>query len=94
MIRIKAYRDGFRRCGVSHPKAPTEHPDGTFSDAEIETLEAEPMLDVEVVPEREMTVQDIKDLLDEMQVDYPPRTNKGDLQALLDAAKAERGLGA
>jgi len=47
MIRITSKRDGFRRCGVAHPAAPTEYPDDRWSDEELAILEAEPMLVVE-----------------------------------------------
>jgi hypothetical protein len=87
MIRITAIADGFRRCGMAHSKTPTEHPDGAFSDEQIEKLQAEPLLAVEIVQEQEMTVQDIKDLLDEMRVDYPATAKKAELKAILDAAK-------
>lgn len=43
-ITITAKRDGFRRCGVSHSGTPVTWPDGTFTEAEIAILRAEPML--------------------------------------------------
>ncbi len=43
-IRITSKRAGFRRCGVEHPNVPVDHPAGTFTEAQIETMEAEPML--------------------------------------------------
>ena len=51
MIRIKSKRAGFRSCGVAHPADWTEYPDDRFTDAEIDTLQAEPMLSVEIVEE-------------------------------------------
>lgn len=48
-VRIAAKRDGFRRCGLAHPKAPVEHPGNRFTPAELERLLAEPMLTVELV---------------------------------------------
>lgn len=45
-VAIKSKREGFRRCGVAHPKPWTEYPDGMFTLEELEILEAEPMLDV------------------------------------------------
>ena len=91
MIRISAKRDGFRRCGMAHFREPTEHPDGTFSDDEIALLQDEPMLDVEVVAVREMTVADIRDTLDDMVVDYPAGAKKAELLEILKAAKADQG---
>ncbi|WP_163266461.1 HI1506-related protein [Chelativorans alearense] len=48
-IRIAARRDGFRRCGMRHPKAATDHPAGRFTVDELERLLAEPKLKVELV---------------------------------------------
>ena len=47
-ICITAKRDGFRRCGVDHPSKRTEYPDGTFTQAQIKSLQGEPMLVVEL----------------------------------------------
>lgn len=49
MIRITSKVDGFRRCGVAHPKAATEYADDQFTKEELKALQAEPMLTVEVV---------------------------------------------
>lgn len=43
-ITIVSKRDGFRRCGIAHPAAPTTYPEGRFTDDELARLEAEPML--------------------------------------------------
>jgi len=50
VIRITSKKHNFRRCGVAHPKEPTEYPDDRFSEEELEILTAEPMLTVEVIP--------------------------------------------
>lgn len=53
MIRIRAKRErGFRRCGMRHGKEWTEHPDGAFSEEQLAVLQAEPMLEVQVVEEK------------------------------------------
>ena len=44
MIIITSKKDGFRRCGVAHPAAPTEYPEGTFTPDQIKTMRNEPML--------------------------------------------------
>lgn len=46
-IRIAAKRHGFRRCGIAHPSAPVDHPEGRFTDEQIEILKGEPMLVVQ-----------------------------------------------
>lgn len=51
MIRISSKQDGFRRCGVAHPRQATEYPDKHFSRDQLEILQAEPMLKVEVITE-------------------------------------------
>ncbi len=56
-VRIKARYEGFRRCGVAHRLEPIVHPDGRFTEEELEILEAEPMLTVEYMPESEETDQ-------------------------------------
>ncbi|MFZ5774030.1 MAG: HI1506-related protein [Thermodesulfobacteriota bacterium] len=47
MLRITSRKDGFRRCGVAHPATPTEYPADRFTEEEVESLKAEPMLVVE-----------------------------------------------
>jgi hypothetical protein len=49
MIKIKALRNGFRRCGMAHPDTEVEHPDDTFTAEQLEILQAESMLLVEVI---------------------------------------------
>lgn len=49
MIRITSKKDGFRRCGVAHPKTATEYLDGRFSAKELKILQAEPQLDVQLL---------------------------------------------
>jgi len=55
MIRITSKRHNFRRCRIAHPKGPTEYPDDRFTPAEMKVLQAEPMLTVEIVKNREKT---------------------------------------
>ena len=45
-MEISARRDGFWRCGVAHPAAPTFYDAGHWSEEQLETLLAEPMLTV------------------------------------------------
>ena len=49
MIIITAKKDGFRRCGMAHSAKPVQHNDDAFSQAQLEQLQAEPMLVVELV---------------------------------------------
>lgn len=53
IVRIVARRDGFRRCGIAHPAQPVEHPAGRFSAAELARLQAEPMLEVELLDDEQ-----------------------------------------
>ncbi|MBA4709569.1 HI1506-related protein [Aquitalea aquatica] len=54
MIRITALSDGFRRAGMAHSATPTEHPDDSFSQEQLQALQAEPLLLVEVLPDPEV----------------------------------------
>ena len=49
LLQITAKREGFRRAGVAHSKAPTEHPLTSFTSDQVEQLFAEPNLVVKVV---------------------------------------------
>lgn len=53
MIRIRSRKEGFRRCGVVHSADWVEYPVDRFSVEEIERLRAEPMLQVEVVDDKD-----------------------------------------
>lgn len=60
MIQVTSKQEGFRRCGVSHPARPTDHPDGKFTEEQIEILKAEPMLTVvEVEDEVKLNARDL-----------------------------------
>jgi len=48
-LRIAAKRDGFRRAGMRHPKAPVEHDAAGFTPGQLDALFAEPNLVVEFV---------------------------------------------
>lgn len=45
-IIVKSQIEGYRRAGMAHSKAPTTHPDGTFSEAQIAQLKADPRITV------------------------------------------------
>ena len=53
MVHITSSIDGFRRCGVAHSKELTKHEDDAFTKEQLKTLQAEPVLQVEVVPTKE-----------------------------------------
>jgi hypothetical protein len=55
VVRIKAQRDGYRRAGVAHTKAPVDHAHDTFSPAQLEQLQADPNLSVSVVDKPKST---------------------------------------
>lgn len=46
-VRITSKQAGFRRCGMEHPDKPVVHEPGTFTEEQLEALEAEPMLIVD-----------------------------------------------
>ena len=45
-IIVKSKIEGYRRAGMAHSKAPVTHPDGTFSEAQIAQLKADPRITV------------------------------------------------
>lgn len=47
-ITIKSSIKGFRRAGMAHSNESVTHPDGTFTDAQIKQLQAEPRLTVTI----------------------------------------------
>lgn len=49
-LRIRCARPGFRRAGVAHAAGPVDWPAGAFTAEQLAALQAEPMLDVEVLP--------------------------------------------
>ncbi|MFI8744487.1 HI1506-related protein [Pseudomonas sp. NPDC077186] len=49
IVRIKSKRDGYRRCGISHPRLATDHPAERFTDGMLEKLQADPVLTVELI---------------------------------------------
>ena len=77
MIRITSKKDGFRRCGVAHPKVATDHPDGRFSKKQLGLLKSEPMLVVEEVADSP---------------GKNTRPNVGDTVALVQAAETLEAL--
>jgi hypothetical protein len=98
MIRITSKVDGYRRCGVLHPARPTEYPDDRFSAEELAVLQADPLLTVEVEPDRvdartvgyldpvglqEMTVAQLKKLAADMELEVPEKATKKQLIALI-----------
>lgn len=48
-VRISSRWDGFRRCGIAHPKAATDHDAVRFDPEQMERLLGEPVLTVELV---------------------------------------------
>lgn len=89
MIIISSKRDGFRRCGVAHSKAPVEHPDDKFTEKELAMLEADPMLKVDAVIAitptlKDMTVAELKALLVTLKVPHDTRATKAVLIELVE----------
>jgi hypothetical protein len=94
-VIITAKRDGFRRCGLAHPAKPVEHPDGTFTDEQLDILKAEPMLVVQDKvadnPLAAMTKDKLAALLTERGVAFDPKAKKDELLALASALPQESG---
>lgn len=42
---------GFRRGGIAHAQGRAEHPIATFTEEQLKAIQAEPLLDVEIVGE-------------------------------------------
>ena len=59
-IRIVSKRNGFRRCGISHPDKSVIYPDNKFTKDELKRLQAEPMLIVDIVKKGEEEEKDLK----------------------------------
>ncbi|MHB8808962.1 MAG: HI1506-related protein [Desulfobulbaceae bacterium] len=49
MIRIVSKKEGFRRCGVAHPRGPVDYPDGHWTAEQLAALQAEPQLSVQII---------------------------------------------
>jgi hypothetical protein len=98
MIEIKSKQDGFRRCGVAHTKEPVEHADDKFSKEEIAILKADPMLIVKhaedpVIAEtpalKDMTVAELRGLMEKLVLPYDARATKAVLIKMIEANTAE-----
>jgi uncharacterized protein YunC (DUF1805 family) len=48
MITITSKQKGFRRCGIAHDDTATSYADDAFTAAQLKTLQAEPMLTVQI----------------------------------------------
>jgi len=71
MIRIISKQDGFYRCGVRHPAAPTDYQGNRFSAQELARLKSEPMLIVQEVPDAPAPKEDpvARSVVEEVQAD-------------------------
>jgi hypothetical protein len=49
LVRIKAQRDGYRRAGVAHTTAATDHAHDTFTPEQLEQLHGDANLSVSYV---------------------------------------------
>lgn len=95
-ILISSKKDGFRRCGRAFSKRPTAFSDGVFTDDELAVLKAEPMLAVTVMedeiktpPLSDMTVRELKDLCDKLEIEYAANAKKADLVDLIEKNTAK-----
>lgn len=62
-IRIIAAKDGFRRAGVAHSKAATDHKEDAFTEEQLEALQAEPMLTVQIIEAQQVNTDPIAEFL-------------------------------
>jgi hypothetical protein len=101
MICITSKKEGFRRCGVSHTKEPVEYADDKFSEEEIAVLEADPMLAITHVEDKiiaetpalkDMTVAELKGLMEKLVLPYDTRATKAVLIKMIEANTAEPPL--
>jgi len=81
MIRIISKQDGFCRCGVKHPTAPTDYRGDRFTAQELARLKSEPMLIVQELPDAPTTKEDPsarpETVVEEAQPDSGPKGKKG-----------------
>jgi hypothetical protein len=92
MIQISSKREGFRRCGVAHPRGPVIYDNDRFSQEELEILGNEPML-VVVAAEGEaaamspdfdkMDDDELKALLTKLEIPIPAKATKPKMIKLL-----------
>lgn len=97
-ISITSQVEGFRRCGMAHPRRATEYADDHFTVPQLMTLRAEPMLTVVVSPPGSagpadarqlamyMTVAQLTERLTALKVEAPKGAKKADLVELWLAA--------
>lgn len=96
-VIITAKKDGFRRCGMAHSARPVEHKDGTFTEEQLASLKAEPMLVVQELADANadllsaMTKDQLVALLTERGVDFDPKAKKDELLALASNLPQESG---
>ncbi|WP_219993943.1 HI1506-related protein [Limnobaculum xujianqingii] len=57
-IRITAKRNGFNRCGISHPDTPVDYAAGHFTADQLDVLKAEPQLIVQFLPDTAAVIAD------------------------------------
>lgn len=101
MICITSRRHNFRRCGMPHPKGAVDYPDDKFSEEELETLRAEPMLTVEDLEEEKkgpkvadpekMTVAELRTELALFQEFVPARLIRSEYVEMLSAHREAKG---
>lgn len=103
MIEITAREDGFRRAGMAHTSRTRTYPDDFFTPEQLEQLKAEPMLVVRAVVDEEdqtailaetpaleeMTVHQLKALLEQLGVTPDPKAKKAELIAQVEAHTAQ-----
>lgn len=97
MIKIRAKKDGFRRAGQAFSSTLTEYSDDQFSPEQIKQLQAEPMIEIQLLPDlpmmhgdalsREdlgkMTVAELRALADDLGLFFEEKMKKSDLVEMI-----------
>ena len=91
-VRIISAVDGFRRAGVAHGKAPTDHPADAFNEEQLEALEAEPNLTVLAI-EGQDKADPIAELLKGKVDDVVARIVEASDEVRAEALKVEQAKG-
>lgn len=93
-IVITAKRDGFRRCGIAHPRKPTSYPDDFFTEEQWQALDKEPQLILAYVEDEFDQVKDgHNEILQEVDVSKASGATQNAQSQTLEAIATALGNG-